>query len=60
MKERTQLLVALAAIVIAATAVVWVALVPDEPEVALSDSAAAALFASVVLLGKIRREHWQK
>jgi hypothetical protein len=39
---------------------VWVALVPDEPEVALSDSAAAALFASVVLLGKIRRDHWQK
>ncbi|KAB1075473.1 hypothetical protein [Methylobacterium planeticum] len=60
MKQRTQLLLGLAAIVIAATAMVWVVLVPDEPEIALSDTAAAALFASIVLLGKIRRDHWQK
>jgi hypothetical protein len=60
MKERNRLLVALVAIVVTATALVWVVLVPDEPEIAMSDSAAAALFASIVLLGKIRRDHWQK
>jgi hypothetical protein len=60
MKGHAQNLAILAAIVIAATAVVWVVAVPDEPDIALGDSAAAALFASIVLLGKIRRDHWQK
>ena len=58
--DHTQFWLALAAIVLASTIVVWLVLVPDQPEVALGDSLAAALFASIVLLGKSRHDRWQK
>ncbi|GJE46224.1 hypothetical protein [Methylobacterium soli] len=60
MNQRTQMLIAGAAIIVLATAAVLLALEPDDPKVALGDTAAAALFASIIVLGKIRRDQWQR
>jgi peptidoglycan/LPS O-acetylase OafA/YrhL len=58
--ERPQLLLAIAAIVVSAAAAVWLVSLPNDPKLALGDSAAAALIATIILLAKVRRDHWQK
>ncbi|AWN39975.1 hypothetical protein [Methylobacterium durans] len=58
MKEQTHLLLAGAAIIVLATLGVLLVLQPDDPKVALGDTAAAALFASIIVLAKVRRDHW--
>ncbi|WP_191970883.1 hypothetical protein [Methylobacterium soli] len=46
-------------IIALATAAVLLMLEPDDPEVALGDTAAAP-FASIIVLGKIRWDQWQQ
>ncbi|GJE41844.1 hypothetical protein AEGHOMDF_1013 [Methylobacterium soli] len=58
--QRTQILIAGAVIVALATAAVLMVLNPDDPKVALGDTAAAALFASIIVLGKMRRDQWER
>jgi hypothetical protein len=60
LKEQAQLLLAIAAIFSAASAALWLVMLPDDPKVALGNSAAAAVLASIVLLGKIRRDQGQR
>ena len=60
MNQRTQIFTAGAVIIALATAAVLLVLEPEDPKVALGDTAAAALFASIIVLGKIRRDQWQR
>ncbi|WP_132256088.1 hypothetical protein [Methylobacterium segetis] len=58
MTERTLLALAGAGIIGLATIAVLLVVQPDDPRVAVGDTAAAALFASIIVLVKIRRDHW--
>ena len=60
MNQRTQMLIAGAVVIALATTAVLMVLEPDDPKVALGDTAAAALFASIIVLAKIRRDQWQR
>ncbi|GEP07827.1 hypothetical protein [Methylobacterium oxalidis] len=54
-REQVRLLAAAAAIVVVATALAWFFVLPDRPDMAVQDSAAAAMVASMALLGKAKR-----
>lgn len=60
MNERHRLLIAAASIVGAAGVSAWLILLPDDPVVSLSNGATAATLASIVLLGKLRRDREPK
>ena len=56
MTDRIQSLLVIVAIVVAVAAAVWLVQLPDDPTVALGNSAAAAGMASIVLYGKVQRD----
>ncbi|AWN42872.1 hypothetical protein [Methylobacterium durans] len=55
-KEQIRLLAVAAAIVVVATALAWFIAMSDRPDMAVQDSADAAMVASMALLGKARRQ----
>ncbi|KAB1071521.1 hypothetical protein [Methylobacterium planeticum] len=60
MNQRTQMLIAGGVIIALTAAALLLTLEPEDPKVALGDTAAAAVFASIIVLGKIRRDRWER
>ena len=60
MNERHQLLIEITSLVGAAALGAWLILLPGDPAIALQNGATAAALASIIVLGKLRRDREQK